>query len=133
MALTKIKDPQEVVALYILPAIRSNLAQELKRRGHDQKFIARTLGVTEPAISQYINAKRATDTRLTKKMNAEISDSASRLTQGSSILKEAHRLVNVALVEGVTCMKCHELLGVPKGCTVCFEDFSHPVIFHETK
>lgn len=133
MASSKIKDPQEVVALYILPAIRSGLAQELKRQGQDQKSIAKLLCVTEPAISQYLNAKRAADTRFTSGMNAEIASSASRLKDGSSILKEAHRLVNVALMEHITCLKCQEVLGSPHDCSVCFEVDSHPVVFSEAK
>lgn len=133
MANSKIKDPQEVVALYILPSIRSGLAHELKRRGLDQKHIAKILCVTEPAVSQYVNAKRATETIMTEKMNAEISLAASRLCHGSTILQEAHHLVNIALGERITCAKCHDVLGLSTSCTVCFEDRSEIVLFHEAK
>ena len=131
MVNSKIKDPQEIVALYILPSIRSYLAHELKRRGFDQKHIAKVLCVTEPAVSQYVNAKRATETKMTEKMNAEIALAASRLCSGSTILQEAHHLVNVALVERITCSKCHAVLGVPTNCRVCFEDRPDMVLFHE--
>lgn len=130
MVNAKIKDPQEVVALYILPSIRCWLAKELKSRGHNQKSIAKVLCVTEPAVSQYVNAKRASETSMTEKMNVEIGLAASRLCKGSTILKEAHHLVNIALVEKITCAKCQDILGIPANCNVCFEDGSKVISFN---
>lgn len=45
--------PQEIVVWYILPAIRRELALIMIARGIPQKHIARMLGVTEPAVTQY--------------------------------------------------------------------------------
>ncbi|MCF2137998.1 MAG: hypothetical protein K9W43_12260 [Candidatus Thorarchaeota archaeon] len=45
--------PQEVEVWYILPAIRRELARAMIEAGRRQKDIARMLGITEPAVSQY--------------------------------------------------------------------------------
>ncbi|TFG34470.1 hypothetical protein EU527_03395 [Candidatus Thorarchaeota archaeon] len=69
--------PQEVEVWYVLPAIRKELAKIMKtktvpRIGEDgkkkdhkinQKEIARMLGVTEPAITQYLLKKKGIRSR----------------------------------------------------------------------
>ena len=51
--------PQEVEVWYILPALRRELAKVMKfDRGQAQKTIARMLGVTEPAVTQYMLSKK---------------------------------------------------------------------------
>ncbi len=69
--------PQEVEVWYVLPAIRRELAKAMKekevpRKGEDgkvkqhritQKEIAKMLGVTEPAITQYLLKKRGLRSR----------------------------------------------------------------------
>ncbi len=45
--------PQEVEVWYVLPAIRRELARVMIERGMAQKTIAKMLGVTEPAVTQY--------------------------------------------------------------------------------
>ena len=52
MADMKLIQPQEVEVLYILPAIRRELAKEMKKQGLEQKKIAGLLFVTEAAVSQ---------------------------------------------------------------------------------
>ncbi len=45
--------PQEVVVWYVLPAIRRELTRIMIQKKKPQKQIAKMLGVTEPAITQY--------------------------------------------------------------------------------
>ncbi len=45
--------PQEVEVWYILPAIRRELTRIMIELGTPQKDIAKILGITEPAVSQY--------------------------------------------------------------------------------
>lgn len=54
--------PQEIEVWYLLPAMRRELARVLLAE-HDlkQKEVAKLLGVTEAAISQYKKSKRAGD------------------------------------------------------------------------
>jgi len=45
--------PQEVEVWYVLPALRRELALIMIEAGRPQKEIAKMLGITEPAVSQY--------------------------------------------------------------------------------
>ena len=55
----KIQSPQSIELHYVLPAVRREIALKLKEKGLGQKEIAKRLSVTEAAVSQYINDKRA--------------------------------------------------------------------------
>jgi len=117
------KSPQEVEVLYILPAIRRDLSIYLKELGMEQKAIARLLNITEPAVSQYITSKRASQVRFSEKVRDEIQKLAKRLAEGKrpSILEEIQRLVRMSLDEKTTCGMCRsQVVGVPAACKACF-------------
>ncbi len=42
----------------IIPNIKANIAKVLKTKGKKQREIARTLGVTESAVSMYLSGQR---------------------------------------------------------------------------
>jgi len=42
----------------VLPSIRAAIAEELIKRGISQKEVSRMLGITPPAVSQYLSKKR---------------------------------------------------------------------------
>lgn len=48
----------ETVVRDVLPAVRSLIARELQEQGYNQTEIADTLDITQPAVSQYLNASR---------------------------------------------------------------------------
>lgn len=52
------RSPCEITIWYVLPRIRSELAKELANLGLPQKEIAKRLGITQPAVSQYLREKR---------------------------------------------------------------------------
>ena len=57
----------EVVAQDFLPAVRSLLAEQLSEDyGLYQEEIAETMNITQPAVSQYLNKKRASRKLLRK-------------------------------------------------------------------
>jgi predicted transcriptional regulator len=57
----KQKPPCEAVAKYIMPIFRSLVAKELREKyGLSQNEIAAKLGITQAAVSHYINSKRGT-------------------------------------------------------------------------
>ncbi len=60
----------ETVVNEILPALRSLIAQELQEKGYTQTEIADLLDVTQPAVSQYLNASRGTKIRRIKEDDA---------------------------------------------------------------
>ena len=52
------KLPCEIIVWYVLPKIRSELAIKLSESDISQKEISEKLGITQAAVSQYINKKR---------------------------------------------------------------------------
>jgi hypothetical protein len=53
------KSPCETVAKYILPVFRALVAKELMSKyGYSQNQVASKLGITQAAVSHYINSKR---------------------------------------------------------------------------
>ncbi len=127
--------PQEVEVWYILPAIRRELAKVMKtkvvqRADEDgkmkdhritQKEIARMLGVTEPAITQYLLKKKDKRSRgdqvvLPNQIIREIEKSAdtmisdyekARMTDEEDIFeimtKEINRIIKAMRDAGVMC------------------------------
>jgi predicted transcriptional regulator len=54
----QIKSPCEEIVWDVLPSIRAATAEELVKRGISQKEVSRMLGITPPAVSQYVSKKR---------------------------------------------------------------------------
>jgi hypothetical protein len=52
------KSPCEEVVWDVLPSIRAAVASELVKRGLSQKEVSKMLGITPPAVSQYVSKKR---------------------------------------------------------------------------
>jgi len=112
--------PQEVEVFYILPALRRELAIALKEQGKTQKQIAQLLGVTEAAISQYLNAKRAT-TILPHEFKELVFDAAIKITDKHAMIREIQLLLTKVRNNGFIC-KLHEQFtaDIPKGCDLCY-------------
>ena len=64
---------------YLLPAIRAELVNELKRLGKTQAEIARIMSVTPAAVSQYVKGKRGKVTQFDDKVKKMITSSAKRI------------------------------------------------------
>ena len=58
---------QEYQVNKILPSIRKRMAKQLVETGKNQKDIAKMLGLTEGAISQYVNDRRGNLYKLNNK------------------------------------------------------------------
>src|SRR4030042_1997078 len=71
--------PQELEVWYILPAIRSEMAKCLAARGLKHKDVAKLLGITESAISQYLKGDRAQKVKFSKKVLSEIENSCNKI------------------------------------------------------
>jgi hypothetical protein len=130
--------PQEVEVWYILPAIRKEFTEVMMKQGFKQKHIAKILGVTEAAVSQYKNSKRAGQVSLTPKMKEIVEkisldirsdckiDEVKRAEEIScdhynGIYKEFQKLLKVAREERVICM-VHKHLGYPmEDCQICLD------------
>lgn len=110
--------PQEIEAYYVLPALRRDLAMSMKDKGLPQKEIARLLGVTEPAVSQYLSAKRAKDVMFSKMVRAKIREAAGKITDEHSLIEQMQRLLSVVRDDNVVC-KIHKDMGFGE-CNVDF-------------
>ncbi len=113
--------PQEVEVWVILPALRKELALSLKEKGMMQKDIAKTLNMTEGAISQYLNKKRGDDLKFEKDILEKINTSANDITDGRSTMRvELQKLLKGTKENKFICDVCHVHTASEKGCNICF-------------
>lgn len=75
----KRKSPCELVIWDVLPSIRAAIAEELVKRNLPQKEISRLLGITPPAVSQYVSKKRGCNIEFGEEIKASISQLADDL------------------------------------------------------
>ncbi len=106
----------------MLPAVRREIAIVMKAEGKSQKEIAGLLGITEPAVSQYMSAKRASTFQLNERVKAAIKDSVKRITGEIGLMREMQRLLVLIREERLVCQAHEAFGGAPRGCSVCFED-----------
>ncbi|MFX1264996.1 MAG: transcriptional regulator [Promethearchaeota archaeon] len=131
--------PQEVEVWYVLPAIRRELSKFMKfKRGLAQKSIARMLGVTEPAVTQYMLSKKDKPKRsrgdqvdIPEEFEPEIEASADAIidawTSGGptdrafeTTTREINRLIGVMRNAGLLCEIHREhCQGVHQDCDAC--------------
>ena len=73
------KSPCEMVIWDVLPSIRAAIAEELMKRDLPQKEISRLLGITPPAVSQYLSKKRGYNIEFGEEIKVSISQLANDL------------------------------------------------------
>jgi uncharacterized protein len=76
------KSPCEEVVWDVLPSIRAAIAEELVRRGLSQKEVSKLLGITPPAVSQYVSKKRGYNIVFEDDVRVEINRLADDLMTG---------------------------------------------------
>jgi predicted transcriptional regulator len=116
----RLLQPQEIEVFYILPAIRRDLAKCMKNDGKSQKEIAKLLGITEPAVSQYMSSKRASKLKFNDELSKEISKSSKLIKDETSLFTEIQRLLSVSRDHKVICQVHHVLGQAPTGCKACY-------------
>lgn len=97
--------PCEIAVWRILPTIRSEIAKQLASLGLPQMVISQRLGITQPAVSQYVTKKRG--------MTFTVSDEAQRLIQ--SLAEDVAHGKDLDLNERM-CEICENIQGTDK-CT----------------
>lgn len=117
----RLLQPQEIEVFYVLPAVRKEIAICMKSSGKSQKEIAKLLGVTEPAVSQYMSSKRASLLKFNDKVKSAIKESASRIVSETTLMREMQRLTAIIRNERVICQVHASLGGAPTNCNVCFD------------
>src|SRR3989338_8090782 len=73
--------PQEIEVWYIIPAIRRELTKSMIDLGLTQKQVAKRMGITEAAVSQYLSFKRAKEVVFSNAVLDEIRKSAKKMMQ----------------------------------------------------
>ncbi|MFH0875738.1 MAG: winged helix-turn-helix transcriptional regulator [archaeon] len=116
------KTTQEISVWYVLPSLRRELALVLKKKNIPQKEIAQILGITGPAVSQYIKNKRAKEIVFSKSIKKEIIAAANSIASK----KSCHRFAVESLLEtikksGFLCEIHRKYDDVPKCCNVCMK------------
>ena len=116
--------PQEIEVWYIIPAIRRELAKSMIELGLTQKQVAKRMGITEAAVSQYLSSKRAKEVVFSNAVLEEIKKSAKKITEDkSTIVPEMMRLTKLTGVMHLMCdLHKKQDASLPKGCDICFED-----------
>lgn len=114
--------PQEIQVWYILPVIRRELSRILvKEKGLTQKDTAKTLAITEGAVSQYLSSKRGNAVTFNEHIINEIRLSADQIMKNSSlILYETVRILNLDQVWDIVCEYHKKNDTTIKGeCNIC--------------
>lgn len=119
----KLVHPQEVEVFYLLPALRRDMAVSLKELGRDQKQIAKILGVSEPSVSHYFNAKRAQNIEFSPTIKNEIKRTAESIKTPQDTIKETQRLLRIIHTDKEICKVCHDLnkAQISPTCAVCYD------------
>lgn len=121
--------PQEIELWYVIPAIRKALVSELKKHKLKQKEIARLLGITEAAVSQYMRDKRASccyDAFEEHPLKQEIERSAKSLLGQEApnphiAVREINRLCRIIRESRVICdIHRRQRKGIEK-CSICYD------------
>ncbi len=119
----KLLQPQEIEVWYILPAIRRELAIAMKNLNLEQKDIARILGISAAAVSNYFTAKRATEVKFDEEMRIEIEKAANMVIKDNSrITSEIQTLLKSMLIKKVVCDIHKAHCNVGNNCEVCFQE-----------
>jgi predicted transcriptional regulator len=113
--------PQEIEVWLILPTIRKQLALSLKEKGMKQKEIAKSLNLTEAAVSLYLNKKRGDEVKFSKDILSEINFSATQIiTKKSTVRTELQKILKSIKENKFICGVCNAHTASEKGCDICF-------------
>ena len=117
--------PQEIEVWYIIPALRRELVKSmLNDLKLNQKQIAKVMGLTEAAVSQYMRSKRAKEVEFAKEVLQEIKKSAKIISEDMGLMiPEMVRLSRLTEVKHVMCgIHKKQHIELPNNCNICFHE-----------
>ncbi|MEK6898184.1 MAG: transcriptional regulator [Nanoarchaeota archaeon] len=116
--------PQELEVWYLIPALRKEIAKIfIEDYNLNQKRVAEILGITEAAISQYLNSKRGNELKFNKDELKQIKKSAREIIESpANSMRILYGLCVTLRGTKVIC-ELHKNLetDLPKNCDVCFK------------
>lgn len=114
--------PQEIMVWHILPAIRRELSKIIiQEHSLTQKKVAKLLGVTEAAISQYLKSKRAKSVVFEQGVLDQIKDSAKVIVKNpDNLIPEIQKICNMMDIKLMVC-EVHKKQSkcLPVDCDIC--------------
>ena len=116
--------PQELEVWYLIPALRKELAKIfIKDYGLKQKTAAECLGITEAAISQYLNSKRGNEIKFSDKAKKEIREAAKEVIEDKKDIRKKIYELCVSMKKSKALCEFHRLQNkkVPKNCKICLK------------
>ncbi len=114
--------PQELKSLYVLPAVRRAFAVALKKKGIDQTRIAKLLGVTPAAVTNYLQSKRASSTKLSAGVVKRVNALADSATSFDDVRAGTHDIILNAWESKNVCGVCNTVNKTKSSCTTCFDN-----------
>ena len=116
--------PQEIEVWYLIPALRRELAKILiSDYGLNQKKVAEMFGITNAAISQYLNFKRGNEMKFSKVEIEKIKKTAGEIAKGNDdVMKNIYNLsVSLRKSKAICSIHMSHDKSVPKECDICFK------------
>jgi len=117
------KAPCHAVVWYLLPTIGAELARQLAKRGMPQKEIAKRLGVTPAAVSQYMKGARGAEVKLGRESLEGICKLADEVEKGKAdearVILSVCGICRTAWRERVLCVHYRDMGGGGPICAVC--------------
>jgi predicted transcriptional regulator len=115
--------PCQITQWYLLPALSAELVREMKKLGVKQADIARQMGVTPAAVSQYVKGKRGRSITFTPEIGRRIAKFAKRMAASEigeeELSREMCELCILARRSRVVCGIHKGITGHDRSCSLC--------------
>ena len=116
------KHPQEVEVWYVIPAIRREMAAGMRSRGLKNMEIAKLLGVSDAAVSQYSKSKRGCAVVFPDEVKKRIGLAAERIMRKPScLIEETQAVCDLVREKGVLCKVHRRLCKDLEECSICIQ------------
>jgi predicted transcriptional regulator len=115
--------PQEIEVWYLIPSLRKEFAKIfIKDYDLSQKKVAKILGITEAAISQYLNSKRGSETKFSRKEKEKIKKAADKIMKNPEEFMKILYDLCTSLRKSKTIYDIHKNHDktISKNCDICF-------------
>ncbi len=112
--------PQEVEVWFVMPALRRQFVFSLKKQGLKQKNIAKMLGITEAAVSQYLRNKRGDAIKFSEGVLKEVEATCARIVDNNSFRTEFQNILKKIRESRYICSICHDHIESKKNCKICY-------------
>ena len=109
--------PQEIEVFYIIPALKRQIAMNMKLNGFKQNKIAGLLHIENATVSQYLHKKRGNKVEFNEEILKEIAKSTKEIQDEISFLREMQKLLRKIKNTREICRIHKELSAIPEDCT----------------